>query len=296
MRSVPLDPRRIRAIVTGMTLTATLLGVQVLIGSAAAAQEPSPPTISQTSGSSECVGCHADPAIQTATPGRFREGLYVTHGTLAESVHGIFDCTSCHSALTGTMHERRDAAQSSCVRCHPDQAEAFANGMHAEVTDAGPQPTCVTCHGSHGVPPVDTPAFDTRASRECQDCHNEMGDRFFGGNPFGMETHRGGMNVATCSDCHGAHGVLAADDPASPVNRANILETCRQCHTNAPDNFADIRVHVESSPFPSDPRLRMVTLYMLLILVGTFGFFGYHTVLGIKHEWRKTHGLPKVAR
>jgi hypothetical protein len=104
------------------------------------------------------------------------------------------------------------------------------------------------------------------------------------------------MNVATCSDCHGEHGVLSASDPASPVNKANIVETCRQCHTNAPDAFADIRVHVESSPLPSDPRLRMVTLYMLLILVGTFGFFGYHTVLGIKHEWRKTHAPPKAIR
>jgi hypothetical protein len=37
--------------------------------------------------------------------------------------------------------------------------------------------------------------------------------------------------AANCQDCHGgAHEILGADDPKSPVNHANIPVTCGRCH------------------------------------------------------------------
>jgi hypothetical protein len=224
--------------------------------------------------------------------------LYVDSATIRGSVHSAFACTSCHSGLSATMHAKRDAARGSCVNCHRDEAAMFEQGTHYD-NELGVRLTCVSCHGNHAIRDPSTPAFHLEMTEECARCHNEMGERFFGGNPFGMQTHLGRPDVATCWDCHRAHLVLPVSDPRSPVNPTNILTTCRGCHTNAPENFANIEVHVASSPLPDDPRLRAVTLYMLLILVGTFGFFGYHTALQIRHELRKreerrlTAGSPR---
>jgi hypothetical protein len=218
-----------------------------------------------------------------ASTGENRPALYVRAETIRSSVHSNFTCVSCHSALTSTMHAKRDIARDSCGQCHQEEADMLARGAHGDA-DAVPKLTCVSCHGNHAILDPSSPEFHTTMTAECSLCHAEMSERFMSGNPFGMETHLGRPDVATCWDCHRAHMVLPVSDPRSPVNPASILSTCRRCHENAPPNFADIQIHVASSPVPSDSRLRMVTLYMLLILIGTFAFFGYHTVLQIRHE------------
>jgi len=39
------------------------------------------------------------------------------------------------------------------------------------------------------------------------------------------------------------------------------------------DNFVDVQMHVAPGPIPNDPRLRVITIWMLTLLIGTFGFF-----------------------
>jgi len=153
----------------------------------------------------------------------------------------------------------------------------------------------VTCHGAHAIPPATTREFAARTATTCSDCHTERGESYFDHNYHGKETHLGRYDVATCADCHGAHRNLPASDPRSTVNPANVLQTCRQCHADAPPNFADIEIHVGGGPLPSDPKLAAVTLYMLVILTGTFLFFGAVMVLAIGHEWgtrRRGSGAP----
>lgn len=43
----------------------------------------------------------------------------------------------------------------------------------------------------------------------------------------------GDEKVAACADCHGAHGILPASDPRSPVHAANVPVTCTNCHADA---------------------------------------------------------------
>lgn len=265
-------------------LAATILtgGLTLLAPAAASAQEtPSPGPDS----ANECIGCHALPDIVIADDGRYRPDLLVHPEEVRESVHGGFTCVTCHSTLEATMHARVDAARTSCQSCHGSQYAEYEAGSHGTKGD-GPRPTCITCHGAHKVMAADTRDFVHRASEQCARCHEQMNARFAGGNVFGMETHLAGEDVATCADCHGYHTVLPSDDPDSPVNEANILTTCRQCHEDAPPNFVDVQMHLADAPIPDDPRLRVVTIYMLTLLIGTFAFFGYLTVLGIRHEWR----------
>jgi hypothetical protein len=41
---------------------------------------------------------------------------------------------------------------------------------------------------------------------------------------------KGETRVATCTDCHGAHGVRPVQDAASPVNPLHVVATCSRCH------------------------------------------------------------------
>ena len=265
----------------------------LLLGPSARAQEAAPtPSPSPVGvGVGECLTCHGVPEIVTAS-GEYRPDLLVSVADLRASMHADFTCTTCHSALLNTMHARRDRARGSCTVCHAAAFDEYQAGYHGEL-GGGLKPTCITCHGSHGVKDAETRAFVHRASAQCSRCHEQMSEEFRGGNVFGMETHLAGPEVATCVDCHGSHTVLPKDDPRSPVNEANLLSTCRRCHEDAPANFVEVQMHVGEGPIPEDPRLRWVTIYMLTLLVGTFGFFGYLTILGIRHEWR--HQRPRGA-
>lgn len=281
--------RRSRWLFTVGTLVLALLPLGVT--GTARAQEASPTPSPSPVGVGECLTCHGVPEI-VAAAGDYRPDLLVEAAVVQESVHGDFTCTTCHSSLLNTMHARRDRARDSCSTCHAAQHDDVEAGYHGE-PGQGLKPTCITCHGSHRVKDADTRTFLHRSSAQCARCHEQMSQQFEGGNVFGMETHLAGPEVATCVDCHGSHTVLPRDDPRSPVNEANLLGTCRQCHENAPANFVDVQMHLGEGPIPEDPRLRWATIYMLTLLIGTFGFFGYLTILGIRHEWR--HGRPKGA-
>jgi hypothetical protein len=49
----------------------------------------------------------------------------------------------------------------------------------------------------------------------------------------GMALQEGDLNVATCIDCHGTHGILGASSPDSTVFPTRVAETCRGCHGDA---------------------------------------------------------------
>lgn len=38
--------------------------------------------------------------------------------------------------------------------------------------------------------------------------------------------------VATCTDCHGRHGILAVNDQQAPVYPTNVAQTCATCHAD----------------------------------------------------------------
>lgn len=266
-----------------------LLAATLALPVAAHAQEAGNPPPTPTEG--ECVVCHAVPEV-VVTGSVANPDLLVTREQVDASVHHDLACTDCHSPLTGTLHPANDRAPTSCQECHEDAATQYAAGAHGQVSEAGPRPTCTTCHTAHDVVATDTPGFDDQVALRCAACHSAMSDRAFGANPLGLETHLGRIDVATCDDCHEPHEVLPASDPNSSVSPRNKLATCRQCHQNAPPNFKDIEIHVASGPLPDDFKLRIATLWMLVILIFTFAFFGWLTILGIRHEWRHSRRGP----
>ena len=118
-----------------------------------------------------------------------------------------------------------------------DPAAAFTGDVHAS---AGL--TCTACHaaqapGSYTAPP--RPAI----APLCATCHSDAAymqrfdpqvrvDQFlqYQTSAHGRRMTAGETRVATCTDCHGAHGVTRVRDARSPVAPLNVTTTCARCH------------------------------------------------------------------
>jgi predicted CXXCH cytochrome family protein len=119
----------------------------------------------------------------------------------------------------------------------PDPAAAFAGDVHAS---AGL--TCAACHapqgpGSYSAPPR------TAIAPLCATCHSDATymqrfdpqvrvDQFlqYQTSTHGRRMAAGETRVATCTDCHGAHGVTRVRDARAPVAPLNVTATCARCH------------------------------------------------------------------
>jgi len=136
-------------------------------------------------------------------------------------------------------------AAGKCGVCHPAERVQFETSPHARE-----QVSCVSCHGgddrslAQGV--AHGSGFRGRPARAaipalCASCHasetrmrayNLPVDQFalYQTSGHGVRLARGDTRVAVCSDCHGAHDILAPADPGSRVFPANIPRTCGRCH------------------------------------------------------------------
>jgi hypothetical protein len=144
----------------------------------------------------------------------------------------------------------------ACLDCHRKEKEArlsaptvhFAEDVHAKFGF-----TCVACHGGDATDP-DISGMDpdkgyigkpgkAQIAEVCAKCHADAAfmkrynpqPYIFSIAEFRTSVHckkiaEGDTKVATCTNCHGVHGILPHTDPASPVYHANVPATCAHCH------------------------------------------------------------------
>lgn len=114
--------------------------------------------------------------------------------------------------------------------------EAFQNSIHGDRL-------CTDCHTDVNTLPHPERPEDV----SCLQCHRQ-------GNVVGAPTEeqpwryqnsvhanaaeRGNEDAPYCTTCHGVHNVLPPDDSDSTVHRANISDTCGQCHTDVFATYA----------------------------------------------------------
>jgi predicted CXXCH cytochrome family protein len=146
-------------------------------------------------------------------------------------------CIECHSQMEGDLSEPVQLVNDdihktngiSCVDCH---------GGDANIDD--PAGAMNPRKGFVGKPKAqDIPRF-------CGKCHSNA-EFMKGFNPalrvdqeqeyftsiHGKRLKTGDQKVATCTSCHGFHGVRAVSDSRSKVFAVNVAETCAGCHANA---------------------------------------------------------------
>ena len=190
----------------------------------------------------QCLSCHSDEASHVAGS---------IHAALGEEA-----CQSCH----GNPHEVAVATQiapAKCAQCHADEVKEFRKSIHGQAAASGDPdaPTCISCHGS--VHQIQSSGETTSQVAKknlpdtCASCHS---------NPQFLSRHKipfahpvelykqsvhgraivaGDGAAASCSDCHGSHGILPAKDSRSKVNHWNIPATCGQCHSEISKTYLE---------------------------------------------------------
>lgn len=150
----------------------------------------------------------------------------------------------------------RALAGDQCITCHESlddaPSRAFKHDVHFRKGLS-----CADCHGGDsksedmevamskiagfiGVPNGD------EISKICATCHSSAKTMKRLGSALpvnqwedlresvhGKLSTTGKEHIAQCSTCHNAHGIVSAEDPASPVFPLNVVKTCTRCHANA---------------------------------------------------------------
>jgi cytochrome b subunit of formate dehydrogenase len=126
------------------------------------------------------------------------------------------DCFVCHSDISLTKTNAAGNAVSLFV--DEDKFKASIHGKNL----------CTSCHTDI----TDLPHAETHKPVSCSQCHRIEADIYLKSD-HGQAISKGVTEAASCQDCHGkAHELLDNRNPASPVNRAHIPETCGRCHGN----------------------------------------------------------------
>jgi cytochrome b subunit of formate dehydrogenase len=247
-----------------------------------------------------CGRCHDEGGIADK---RYEGTEHSMVANYKQSVHGVglakaglvvtATCVDCHSThgilpskdVGSSVH--RSKISDTCATCHEGIDMAFRESIHftGEAHDGHHLPMCNDCHSSHEIARTDAEGFKLQIVNSCGACHEEVTHSYF-------ETYHGKVfelgytETAKCHDCHGQHNVLPPDDPKSTLSRDNIVGTCAQCHPQAHRQFAGYLTHATHHDKDKYPVIHYTWLFMTSLLVGTFVFFGIHTLLWMPRSFQ----------
>jgi hypothetical protein len=215
-------------------------------------------------------------------------------------------CVDCHGSHDiKPPAAPRTTISETCARCHQGAAAQYANSVHGRLLGtaaAADVPVCTDCHRSHDIGGPHQEQWGLSTTDICGKCHADEGRMKkyglstavlrtyladFHGKTASLRQHQGtsptGAVVARCTDCHGVHDIARADDPASPVMKANLQRTCQKCHAGANTNFPGAWLsHYEPSPGKA-PMVYGVKLAYAVLIPFMIGGLGLQILL---HLWR----------
>lgn len=268
-----------------------------------------------------CVDCHqrtweADQG--GPEPRHQRLGVVIEHiDSYMHSVHArpnrvdqsrtnatCYDCHDAHRIGTLGSEARADHRLKNpqvCGRCHAEQKEQYLDSVHGRAVSEWRDPSAAVCSDCHTTHEIDSPKGDAirlRITQNCGSCHQEEKQTYLA-SYHGQVNRLGYAHTAKCFDCHGAHRLAGVDDPSSKIHPANRLETCRQCHENAPEGFLGFHPHGNTQDFARYPGLWITARFMQALIIGVFLFFWTHVILWFYREYRDrregkgvAHGPP----
>jgi class III cytochrome C family protein len=286
--------------------------------SAQAAQNAAPPDPSQLETSVhktlECTDCHGAEILSSKDPKSptYQLNLAATcsrcHNDaktkmFADSIHGRAlarsglivapTCTDCHGThdvkKVNDPQSRvaRANVPATCAKCHEGIGHQFGSGVHGRLLAEGKGgvPACQTCHTAHAIQRAESTGWQLSVIGQCGTCHADRIETFR--DTFhGQVTNLGFRSVAGCADCHGAHEILPASDPRSPVSPGRLVATCGKCHANANASFVKYDPHANKHDARRSRMLYFTARFMTVLLAGVFTFFGLHSTLWFSKEWR----------
>ena len=254
-----------------------------------------------------CGRCHRE-GEKAAVRYKGDEKEIVTHYSMSIHGKGLLEsgllvtavCTNCHTAhqtLPSSDPQSMVHPQNigkTCAQCHLGIYEDFKSSIHSPLISKTDKklPTCHDCHNAHRVERIDDNSFRQQILAECGTCHKEETERYFD-TYHGKVSLLGSGKTAKCSDCHGAHNVLPPEYPKSMLSRQNVVETCKKCHSNSNRKFTGYLTHATHHNRIKYPFLFYTFWAMTALLIGTFAFFGIHTLIWLPRSFRQRLKLHK---
>ena len=162
-----------------------------------------------------------------------------------------------------TEQVTRPTSSARARRAIRASAPPIEPSVHAQAVKAGNalSPVCSDCHSAHRHRGDVDRRLEAGIVRECGTCH-EASLRTYRDTFHGKVTDLGYTRVAKCADCHGAHGILPASNPASTIAPGAAPETCRTCHANASESFAQYDPHADPQRSRRNPVLHDAADFM----------------------------------
>ena len=245
-----------------------------------------------------CSRCHAKSDMmaeegvhQPAAARQYQESVH-GRGLLAGGLKVAPSCNDCHGAHeilaasdpASTVHKHN--VPKTCGKCHSGVEAIYAQSVHGQLMESGDEEgaVCSSCHRAHAILEPGEAAFKLFSDNRCGECHESRLEHYretFHGKAMAL----GGPGVAACYDCHGYHDILPISNPASRLSEQNRLETCRKCHPNAAGGFAGYIAHADHFDSEHHPVLYWTFMFMTSIVLGTFAFFGLHTLLWVTRSF-----------
>jgi predicted CXXCH cytochrome family protein len=214
-------------------------------------------------------------------------------------------CVDCHGSHdVARADQPRQRISQTCATCHAGVGATYARSVHGKALadENNPDvPTCTDCHRAHDVKGPTAQEWLDRTPQMCARCHadtqlmSKYGISTSVQSTYLADFHgttqrlRGGGDgqaapiVARCTDCHGVHDILEVKDPGSPVLKANLVTTCRQCHSDATENFPDAWLSHYEPTWERAPMVYGVTLAYKFLIPFMIGGLLLQILL---HLWR----------
>jgi cytochrome b subunit of formate dehydrogenase len=242
-----------------------------------------------------CATCHSNPGLTREYQMKYPEAA----SQYMDSIHGRAllkmglivapSCNDCHGVHNIKRAVDRDSpinqanVAKTCGKCHVKIEEVYNKSVHGQLLAKGDKrgPVCTDCHTAHQVETPQNGHFKMASDQRCGRCHQDRLTHYrdtYHGKAMALGKPNVASDVAACYDCHGHHDVLPPSNPQSHLSKANILATCKQCHPNAVNGFTAYQPHANPLDREHYPLLHGVFLFMTLLLVSVFTFFGAHTV------------------
>ena len=242
-----------------------------------------------------CGTCHDDPKLAKD----FRMGQTAAAEHYLDSIHGRAlvrmglivapSCNDCHGvhdikrSIDKDSHSNHANIAKSCGACHLGIEEIYNASLHGQLLFKGDKqgPVCTDCHSAHDIEKPATAHFKGLSDLSCGKCHQDRLTHYrdtYHGKAMALGQPNVASDVAACYDCHGHHDVFPVSDPRSRLSKEKIQQTCAQCHPGVGPKFTDFQPHANPLDKANYPVLNKVFLFMTSLLIGTFAFFGLHTV------------------
>ncbi|MCU7916059.1 MAG: cytochrome C [Candidatus Thiodiazotropha sp. (ex Gloverina cf. vestifex)] len=204
---------------------------------------------------------------------------------------GCYDCHDAHNIGTLGSHQRDEHRLENpevCGECHRKQRNKYKKSVHGKAVMENGDSEAAVCSDCHTMHEIDSPEGDKvmlQITTNCGNCHEES-QQTYRSSYHGQVNKLGYTHTAKCYDCHGGHNVLEIKDPASAVHEENRLETCRQCHEDAPEGFIGFHPHGNANDFEKYPVMWITAKSMQALIIGILAFFWVHVMLWFYREYQ----------